>query len=410
MSFLGGGTTQAQKTPDLTGIKVQTAVFGRAIPIAYGATRLAANLIGYTNFRQHKGSGGSKGGKGGGGGGKGAGKGGTNQTTYSADILLAICEGPITGFGVLYQNQGTTNTGSVFGEFTGTYPQAALPGTNFFDNLGYSGIAAVAATNYPLGASATLPNFNFEVFGRLFGTAPSGYGGNVNVPSGEVQSIGGVDALGGDADASLVAVDLLTNPFYGAGFPGSRLGTVANSGEAQTIPSAGPFTVQLAAVATNNWSLLYNLAVNYTSGPKNGQLLTCVSGAPGPGQYAVNAATGIYTFNAADAGQGVDIFFAALLPNNALIQFQLYCLASGLWISPAYTEATSTSSILDDLAKNLNAEWVWSSGVLTIVPRGAQSDHRQWADLHPARRAAVQPHHRRLPPEQQRNRRVGCAQ
>jgi len=56
-----------------------------------------------------------------------------------------------------------------------------------------------------------------------------------------------------------------------------------------------------------------------------------------------------------------------------LSTYQAYCIANGLWISPAYTTQAQAASILDDLATATNSEFVWSSGVLTLVPYGDQA-------------------------------------
>lgn len=55
-----------------------------------------------------------------------------------------------------------------------------------------------------------------------------------------------------------------------------------------------------------------------------------------------------------------------------LSAYQNYCYALGLFISPAYTDQTQASSILDDLATNTNSAFVWTSGLLTLVPYGDQ--------------------------------------
>lgn len=86
--------------------------------------------------------------------------------------------------------------------FTGPTPQTpwGYLTTNHPDEaLGYNGTAYLAAANYDLGSSASLPNHRFEVCGLLWYT---GVGGTVP-----------------DADPALMADDFLTNPRYGAGFP-----------------------------------------------------------------------------------------------------------------------------------------------------------------------------------------------
>jgi len=71
------------------------------------------------------------------------------------------------------------------------------------------------------------------------------------------------------------------------------------SNEAQTIPATSPYT--LATLA--HWNA-GDRGVTYA----NGTALVAVIGAPGVGQYAVDA-DGLYTFNAADAGAAVLISY-----------------------------------------------------------------------------------------------------
>jgi hypothetical protein len=275
MSF-GGGDKQASQTPQISGIQIQSSVYGKVIPLVYGTARLAPNLIWYGDFVQTGGGGtGGKGGGKGGGGGKSGGS-SSGQPQYQAAVALALCEGPITGVGQVWADKSvTTPAGLGLSVFTGTYPQTpwgylATPQLVFAglffrpvdhtaEALGYSGTAYVAGSAYPLGNSAQLPNHNFEVLGVLRGTAPNGI----------------------DADPSRVVTDLLTNPNYGAGFPAARLGSLA--------------------------------------------------------------------------------------------VYQSYTLAAGLWISPAYTEQRQASDILDEIAASTNSAFVWSSGVLTLVPFGDQA-------------------------------------
>ena len=340
MSFLTGRPTQAQQTPAISGLQIQSSVLGKPIPIIYGATRVAGNLIWYGGFQQLSGA--QQTGKGGGGGGgKGGGKGGGSQTNYQASVAIALCEGPVAGYGHLWNNKNVSHVNATFTEFFGNYPQT--PWTYLTTNdpaqaLGYAGVGYVAAANLQLGAGAQLPNFNFEVQGALFGT-------------------GNNQAGFGDADPSQVVADLLTNSFYGAGFPAARLGTLNTVlQEAHVVPATGPLVVTVAEAP------FFKANLDVVSG---GTTLSCVAGSPAAGQYSFSA--GVYTFNAAQAGSTVRISYAWL---GGLTNYQAYALASGLWISPAYTDQAQVSSMLDDIATYTNSEWVWSSGVLTLVPRG----------------------------------------
>lgn len=69
--------------------------------------------------------------------------------------------------------------------------------------------------------------------------------------------------------------------------------------EAASVPATpGPYTVTVANAA----SFYVDLGVTLVA---TGQTLKHVSGAPGAGEYSVNPATGVYTFNAAQGGEGV---------------------------------------------------------------------------------------------------------
>ena len=97
MSGLFGGGAQTT-TPDYTGLQIQTAVNTLPVPIIWGASKLAPNVIWYNNFQTSQG-----GGKGGGKGGLFGG--GASETTYSAAVIMALCEGPITGINQIWKNQ-----------------------------------------------------------------------------------------------------------------------------------------------------------------------------------------------------------------------------------------------------------------------------------------------------------------
>ncbi len=211
--FGSSKTPQAQQQPAVSGLQIQTSAYGKVIPIVYGTTKIAPNLIWYGDFQAipHQSSpsgGGGKGGVGGGGGGKGGG-GGNVTYTYQASVALGLCEGPIAGIGAAWASKTETSLPALgLGLFVGSYAQAPwsyLSSLHPGEALGYSGTAYVAGAAYQLDSNGQLPNHNFEVEGFLAGTAPG-------MP---------------DADPSQVVADLLTNPYYGAGFPSARLGDLS---------------------------------------------------------------------------------------------------------------------------------------------------------------------------------------
>src|SRR5437762_13465613 len=97
MSFLTGAGTNASRATVYTGLSLQTSAQGVCIAIVYGKNRLSPNLIWYNNFQAHKQSGKGAGGKGG--------SKGSGNTTYTAAIILALCEGPILQVEAVWADQ-----------------------------------------------------------------------------------------------------------------------------------------------------------------------------------------------------------------------------------------------------------------------------------------------------------------
>ena len=197
MSGLFGGGAQTT-TPDYTGLQIQTAVNTLPVPIVWGASKLAPNVIWYNNFQTSQG-----GGKGGGKGGLFGG--GASETTYSAAVIMALCEGPITGINQIWKNQSVYTLSELgLSLFTGTTPQSAwsyLATAYPSEALAYQGTCYVCSSDYSLGDSATLDNHNFEVQGAFFGSGINGI----------------------DADPAEIVNDFLVNAQYGVGFPSASI-------------------------------------------------------------------------------------------------------------------------------------------------------------------------------------------
>ena len=191
--LFGGASTsmQNQNETPLSGLNIQSSANGLPIPLVYGTTRVTPNLIWYGDFTAipHT-STQSAGGKGGGGGSSSS-----TTYTYTASFALALCEGPVTAITNAWINKTKVDPSTLFSLFLGSYPQSPwsyLSSNHPGQDLGYQGIAYVAANGYDLGSSASLPNHNFEVKGKFL------LGGSVL-----------------DADPKDIVTDLLTNPLTG---------------------------------------------------------------------------------------------------------------------------------------------------------------------------------------------------
>lgn len=195
--------------PRYNGLQIQTSTAAAPINIVYGTNRCAPNAIwtnGFFAIPQYS----KNSGKGGGG----------NQLIsykYYTSFLLGICEGPINKYGNIYSGQNIYtsfwqsiwwNTGIDF-SITGTQtqiPWGYLQANFSSQALNYKGLAYVGAIAYDLGSSPILPQFSFEIYGRMAGSTL------VNEK---------------DADPALVIQDFLTNAQYGVGFPQSSIDAVS---------------------------------------------------------------------------------------------------------------------------------------------------------------------------------------
>ncbi len=193
--------------PDYTGLQLQTSVSTLPIPILWGRNKLAGNVIWYQRFVAVPSYSGGKGA-----GGKGVLFGGGGQPTsctYQADLMIALCEGPISSIPLVWKDMSIFAPWFLgFSIYGGTTPQSVWPWlTTFYPSqaLAYQGTALVAAASYDLGSAAAIGNLNFEIIGALAGTGVNGI----------------------DADPAQVIFDFLTNAQYGAGFNAASINSAS---------------------------------------------------------------------------------------------------------------------------------------------------------------------------------------
>ena len=186
------GRTASNVITRYAGIQVQTSAMGLQIPLGWGQFRVNCNMLDYLDFKSKPQTA------------KGGGKGGAPVTgySYSATIVLGLCEGPIDAINIVYVDGKTFSNGAKtalqqanLGMSTGAIgqsPWSYLTSNHPAHAIGYSGLAIVYAANYALDAGATPPNHSFEV------TRTTGFGPITT-------------ATGKDADPSLVIADFFQN-------------------------------------------------------------------------------------------------------------------------------------------------------------------------------------------------------
>lgn len=160
------GKNTTSRADMIADFQINTASYGEVVPEILGTTRVSGNIIDYEDFAAHEHRTTTRTGKGG----------GSKHTdisyTYTVAAAIALCEGPITGIGKVWKDkevyqypneniQLTLFNGAVaqapWPYMTSKHPDKALP---------YSGLAYMAGV-VDLGDRGSLPQYNFEVYGKL---------------------------------------------------------------------------------------------------------------------------------------------------------------------------------------------------------------------------------------------------
>lgn len=166
MGFLFKGKSTTSRADMIADFQINTASYGEVVPEILGTTRVSGNIIDYEDFTAHEHRTTTRTGKGG----------GSKHTdisyTYTVAAAIALCEGPIAGIGKVWRDKEvyqypnekielTLFNGEIaqapWPYMTSKHPEKALP---------YSGLAYMAGV-VDLGDRGSLPQYNFEVYGKL---------------------------------------------------------------------------------------------------------------------------------------------------------------------------------------------------------------------------------------------------
>ena len=156
-------TTRANKISEFT---VATAEYGAAVPEIIGTTRVSGNVIYYDDFTAHEHRETQRTGKG------GHSKSVSITYTYTVAVILGLCEGEIAGLGRVwvgkdqYAYPNDTIQMTLFKGQANQQPWAYVSGKHPDKALPYAGLAYMAGV-IDLGDSGSMPNYNFEVKGKL---------------------------------------------------------------------------------------------------------------------------------------------------------------------------------------------------------------------------------------------------
>ncbi len=199
----GGSSTVSVTDKRINSMRIQQSAYGLCQPLVYGKNRVAANMFWYGDFLATAHTTTKKsGGKGG-----GSVKTKTTTYTYSASMMLGLCENKIRDISTIWRDKEQIVTKAIngiqikpidqlgFELFDGDYNPVwgYLVSKHPNQALHYPYLGYVACANYELGGSAVLSNHNFEVISDITFSESKH-----------------------DANPADVIKDYVTNPRYGA--------------------------------------------------------------------------------------------------------------------------------------------------------------------------------------------------
>lgn len=349
-----GGSTISTSETKIEALRLQSSTYGATIPVLGGVNRIPGNLIWYGDFKAtpHTSTQSA--------GGKGGGVKTQNTTyTYSASVLMGICQGPVGAIARVWKGK------EVFAGGWG--PSQVLAASETY------AVPASGAMTYTLAQGATLigaPVLTWDY-------PETNYNGDTFMKHQPLAS--GVDfAVAGSVLTVLVAdwrgrtINIAYQ--YGSGSPDlsplTTLGitlasgdmaqaaaawlTAAHPGEALAYPG-------LAYVHAQDYSLGTGASVDNHSFEVQG------SGAYRYGATLPDCNPAEFTADVLVNGR-----YGARLPATTLdvAAWVSYCAASGLLMSPLLTEQVRAGDYIDQICKYTNSAAVWSVNRLRIVPYG----------------------------------------
>lgn len=210
--FLFRSRMQVAEAPNITGVQVQSSVYGRAVPLIFGTTKVAPTLIWYGDFVTIKPNS------------QQTGKGilfrrnnaEQQQTTYKTALAMLLCVGELDADAVVTvltdnSEASLADLGLTF--FNGADDQTSwgyLTTNHPSEALNYRHFAYAAAAAYQLGTTAALPNHQFVVRGLHHGSVGTGKA---------------------DAWPLRIVETVLYHPIHGAGFPEANVDDMTSYGQ-----------------------------------------------------------------------------------------------------------------------------------------------------------------------------------
>lgn len=339
-----GGKTISNSETRLEALRLQSSAYGVTIPVLGGVNRIAGNLIWYGDFKAipHTSTQG------------GGGKGGvkvTNTTyTYSASVLMGVCQGRVGAIARVWKGKEVFSGGWSAANVNNATETYTPPGSGA---MTYTLIQAATLIGAPT-ISAVLGRFRLQL---ALGTDYSVSAGVVTVLASRWRGVAltikyswgtgspdvsalaqlGITLLSGDSPQTTPAWLSSAHPSEALNYPGLALvhaqdydlgsaGSVEN--HSFEVQGSGAYRYGSTSPDCNPWEFLADVLANARYGARMPSETIEVQGA-------------------------ID-----------------YCAAAGLLMSPVLTEQASAAELVERMCALTNCAAVWTFDHLRIVPYG----------------------------------------
>lgn len=361
MSGLFGGGAKGTNTvdPRIGALRIQTSAYGKCIALVYGKTRITGNLIGYNDFiaTPHTTTTDSGGGKGG-----GSVSSSSTSWTYTAAALMGLCEGQVSGIPTVWADKTQYTTTIIAAQQVLVTEIFTIPATPFQVTVSHS--ADYFAPTDVAKNSAREPGALGFFSGGWTDVSPAAPAATT-----EYSRVGGTYTFHVSDVGTPVAISYrYTAPAYSLSAL-AQLGLALYDGSATQSPFGYMTTLhpgealayrRLAYVATGAYDLGDQAGMPNHSFEVDALLPFSASiRDANPAAILPDYLSNIY--------HGVG-FPAAKIGD--LTQWSNYCIANSLFLSPGYTSQEAASGPVARIAQCSNAAYVYSEGVLKVLPYG----------------------------------------
>jgi len=344
---MSGSKPRGLPTDTVNGIQLGTSCYGKPLPLVYGTTRVAGNIVWMPTELWVKVPG-EQGGKGGGG------SAGTPDQYYQG-LGIAICEGPIVGLGRVWRDKelfatlADIETAHPFNLFTGARPQTPWSYlTTVYNDRGSIALASLGTNTYTVTAPWYYDVTQIYISGR----------------SGS-QKFKRVTGTPGTWEYKVVG-NVIT---FQAGFTFN--GAVSQSRLFISYETRQDFTAEALGYGGTAYIASERLALGSSNSVKN--ITYEVKGllSTGGDVNPADVLQDLLTSTTHGLGWPAAKVETVLGPDGtAASGFQRYAEQAGLLSSPALTEQRPALAHIKDILLGANADILWSEGKAKIIPLG----------------------------------------